>query len=300
MRYGLLDFVWVDRGVSPSARVLDTVRLMAHADALGFERYWVGEHHLPGYASASPEVLISAGLQRTQRIRLGAGAVLLGYRDALRVALDYRTLSALSDRVDLGIGRGRADRQGNHDLLAGRTPSWGDGLMPAEPYREQAIQMAALLREGMPGVTVQPDDAAVPQLWVCGSGHAASLAAEIGAAFCYTLFHPGQKSPDVIQRYRDEFQTRHPKLSPLAAIAIAGSVTEDEEQATHVRAAHRYIAYWPDIVGPAQMASDRLHEFAARYQPDDILWMDIEVDTERRLKAMERLANIMELESITG
>ena len=293
MRFGLLDFVWVDRGVSPSARVLDTVRLMAHADALGFERYWVGEHHLPGYASASPEVLISAGLQRTQRIRLGAGAVLLGYRDALRVALDYRTLSAFSDRVDLGIGRGRADRQSHHDLLAGRIPSWVDGLMPAEPYREQAIQLDAFLREGMPGVTVQPDDAPVPQVWVCGARHAASLAAEIGAAFCYTLFHPGQKSPEVIQSYRDAFQARHPKLSPLAAIAVAGSVTEDDGQAAHVRAAHRYIAYWPDIVAPSNAASDQLQALGETYRPDEIIWMDIEVDTERRLQAMRRLANIL-------
>ena len=237
--------------------------------------------------------MISAGLQRTQRIRLGAGAVLLGYRDALRVALDYRTLSAFSDRVDLGIGRGRADRQSHHDLLAGRIPSWVDGLMPAEPYREQAIQLDAFLREGMPGVTVQPDDAPVPQLWVCGARHAASLAAEIGAAFCYTLFHPGQKSPEVIQSYRDAFQARHPKLSPLAAIAVAGSVTEDDGQAAHVRAAHRYIAYWPDIVAPSNAASDQLQALGETYRPDEIIWMDIEVDTERRLQAMRRLANIL-------
>ncbi len=293
MRYGLLDFLWVHRGASASARVMDTVGLMRQAEALGFDRYWVGEHHLPGYAAASPEVLIAAGLQQTQRIRLGSGAVLLGYRDTLRVALDYRALTAFADRVDLGIGRGRADRQANHDLLSGRLPAWGDGLMPLEPYREQAIQLTKLLGNGLPGVTVLPEDAPRPQLWVCGSGQAASLAAEIGAAFCYTLFHPGQKSPDVIKRYREEFHARHSNRSPLSALAVAGSVTPDEQHARQLREAHRYMAYSPDIVGPISQAADQLNALAKIYAPDDLIWMDIEVRVEHRLVAMDRLAQVI-------
>jgi luciferase family oxidoreductase group 1 len=293
MRYGLLDFLWVDHGLSPSARIQETIRLMMQAEVLGFHRYWVGEHHLLGYASASPDLLIAAGLPQTQRIRLGSGAILLGYRDPLRVALDYRTLSALGDRVDLGIGRGRADREGNHTLLMGRHPEWTEGLLPEPAYRAQATQLAALLHGGVVGVTVQPDDAPVPQLWVCGSRQAATLAAEIGASFCYTLFHMGPKSPDVIARYREAFHAQHPQRTPVAAIAVAGSVTTDATSAAQLRAAHRHIAYWPDIVAPIASAADQLQTLTAAYQPDELIWMDIEVDTHRRLAAMERLARVI-------
>jgi luciferase family oxidoreductase group 1 len=293
MQYGLLDFLWVEDGTSPTVRVADTRRLIMQAETLGFDRYWVGEHHLPGYASASPEVLIAAGLEHTRRIRLGAGALLLGYRDPLRVALDFRTLSALGNRVDLGIGRGRADRQSNHELLVGDRAGWSEGLLATEVYRAQAIQLAELLREHPKTVACLPEDAPNPQLWVCGSQNAAALAAELGAAFCYTLFHPGQKTPDVLQRYREAFRARHPNGSPRGAIAVAGSVTACAADVKPLRAAHRYLAYWPDIVGPAEEASSQLRALQAAHQPDELLWMDIEVSTTRRLDAMVRLAAIL-------
>jgi len=293
MRYGLLDFLWVESGRLPVERVRDTLRLMSRADQLGFDRYWVGEHHVPGYASASPDILIAAGLQHTHHIRLGVGALLLGYRDALRVALDFRTLGALGDRVDLGIGRGRADREANHELLSGHRPPWPDGLLPEEVYRAEAAQLAALLRAEPGPIALLPEGAPSPQLWVCGAVGAAALAAELGAAFCYTLFHPGKKPADLVQRYRDEFHDRHPGGSPRAAIAVAGSVTANETQAAQLRAAHRYLAYWPDIVAPADRALGELHALGALHRPDETIWMDIEVGTEGRLGSMERLAGVL-------
>jgi len=294
MRYGLLDFLWVDQGISPSARVQETMRLMARADLLGFHRYWVGEHHLPGYASASPEALIAAGIQNTQSIRLGSGALLLGYRDLLRVALDFRTLSALGNRVDLGIGRGRADRQGNHLLLSANRPSWAeDGLFPEEAFGTQARQLVTLLCGGAAGVSCLPEDGPQPQLWICGAERSATLAAEVGAAFCYTLFHPGKKSSEVLHRYRTELRARHPGLTPCAAIAVAGSVTSTDQDAEQLRSAHRYLAYWPDIVAPADGAADQLQALCALHRPDEVLWLDIAVSTDRRLFSMERLAKIV-------
>jgi len=60
-----------------------------------------------------------------------------------------------------------------------------------------------------------------------------------------------------------------------------------------LRAAHRHIAYWPDIVAPIASATDQLQTLTATYQPDELIWMDIEVDTHRRLDAMERLARVI-------
>jgi luciferase family oxidoreductase group 1 len=269
--------------------------LMARADSLGFHRYWVGEHHLPGYASASPEALIAAGLQNTRTIRLGSGALLLGYRDLLRVALDFRTLSALGNRADLGVGRGRADREANHLWLSLNRPSWAeDGLFPDEAFRTQTRQLVALLRGDAAGVSCLPEDAPQPQLWICGAERSAMLAAELGAAFCYTLFHPGKKNPDVLHRYRTEFHGRHVGMQPRASIAVAGSVAGSTREAEQVRLAHRFLAYWPDIVAPAEGAADQLHALCALHRPDEVLWLDIAVSTDQRMASMERLASIVQ------
>jgi luciferase family oxidoreductase group 1 len=272
------------------------MKLMACADSLGFHRYWVGEHHLPGYASASPEVLIAAGLQHTRSIRLGSGALLLGYRDMLRVAMDFRTLSALGNRVDLGIGRGRADRHANHLLLVANRPSWGeDGLFPDEAYGAEARQLVTLLGGAAAGVSCMPEDAPQPQLWVCGGERSATLAAELGAAFCYTLFHPGKKSASVLHRYRTEFDALHPGMTPCASIAVAGSVVSSDRDAEQVRKAHRYLAYWPDIVAPADEAADQLQALCALHGPDEVLWLDIAVSTGLRLASMERLSYVVQI-----
>ncbi len=77
------------------------------------------------------------------------------------------------------------------------------------------------------------------------------------------------------------------------ALAVAGSVTPDEQHARQLREAHRYMAYSPDIVGPISQAADQLNALAKIYAPDDLIWMDIEVRVEHRLVAMDRLAQVI-------
>jgi len=85
---------------------LDQVEL---ADRLGFDHVWEVEHHfLEEYShSSAPEVFLAAASQRTSRIRLGHGIVLLPseYNHTARVVERIATLDLLSDgRVDFGTG----------------------------------------------------------------------------------------------------------------------------------------------------------------------------------------------------
>jgi alkanesulfonate monooxygenase SsuD/methylene tetrahydromethanopterin reductase-like flavin-dependent oxidoreductase (luciferase family) len=78
------------------------------AEELGFESFWIAEHHFHEYgAIPAPPVFLAAAAQRTRRIRLGAAVVVLPFHNPLLVAEDYAMVDVLSGgRLNLGAGSG--------------------------------------------------------------------------------------------------------------------------------------------------------------------------------------------------
>jgi len=78
------------------------------AEELGFESFWIAEHHFHEYGGIpSPPVWMAAAAERTRRIRLGAAVVVLPFRHPLHVAEEYAMVDVLSGgRLDLGTGSG--------------------------------------------------------------------------------------------------------------------------------------------------------------------------------------------------
>ncbi|MDF0530579.1 LLM class flavin-dependent oxidoreductase [Tsukamurella sp. 8F] len=102
----VLDLAPVPAGGSAPQALRNAVDLARHAEAWGYRRYWVAEHHFVAVASVSPAVLIGQVLAATSSIRVGSAAVQLGYTTTAAVAESFGTLAALyPDRVDLGLGR---------------------------------------------------------------------------------------------------------------------------------------------------------------------------------------------------
>jgi luciferase family oxidoreductase group 1 len=97
----------VSEGMTPREAVGHTVSLARDAERLGYDRFWVAEHHSDAaLASAAPEVLVAAIAAQTQRIRVGSGGVLLPYYTPFKVAEQFNLLEALfPGRIDLGVGR---------------------------------------------------------------------------------------------------------------------------------------------------------------------------------------------------
>jgi len=107
MRLSVLDQSPVISGHTPREAVHETIRLVKAAEALGYHRYWLAEHHsIAALADPCPEILLSRVAAETTRIRVGTGGVLLPYYSPLKVAEQFRMLEALyPGRIDLGIGR---------------------------------------------------------------------------------------------------------------------------------------------------------------------------------------------------
>src|SRR5258708_36469328 len=103
----ILDLSVVTTGTRPAAALRNSIDLPRHADQLGFERYWLAEHHnLSSVESPAPDIMIGQIAAVTNRIRVGYGGVMLPNHAPLMVAERFKMLEALfPGRIDLGLGR---------------------------------------------------------------------------------------------------------------------------------------------------------------------------------------------------
>src|ERR1700723_800331 len=103
----ILDLSVVTTGTKPAAALRNSIDLAREADALGYVRYWLAEHHtLASVASPAPDLMIGQIAAVTSRIRVGSGGVMLPNHAPLAVAERFKMLEALfPGRIDLGLGR---------------------------------------------------------------------------------------------------------------------------------------------------------------------------------------------------
>ncbi|MFE0176897.1 MsnO8 family LLM class oxidoreductase [Streptomyces sp. NPDC059002] len=125
MKLSVLDTAPVFAGTTGAAALRTSVELAQHAEALGYTRYWIAEHHdNPAAAATAPEVVTAAIASATTTIRVGSGGVMLPNHSTLRVAEAFTTLTALfGSRIDLGVGRALAGSPTLSTTLRGTLPS---------------------------------------------------------------------------------------------------------------------------------------------------------------------------------
>lgn len=172
VRLSLLDRSRTRAGEPDSAAVRHTVERARRAEQLGYHRFWVAEHHaVPGIGSGAPTVLMAAAATATERIRVGAGGVMLPNHQPLVVAEQVGVLAALHPgRIDLGVGRSLGFTAPVRRAL--RT----DGT---DTFREDLDELRAYL-DGSGPVTARPRlDAPVP-LFVLATGKGLAVAGDLG------------------------------------------------------------------------------------------------------------------------
>jgi luciferase family oxidoreductase group 1 len=230
----VLDLSPVPTGSRPSQALHDTLALARSAEAAGYHRYWLAEHHnIPSVVSSTPEVLIAAVAGVTSTIRVGSGGIMLPNHSPLKVAETFRVLAGLHpDRIDLGIGRAPGTDQ--RTALALRRSR---EALTADDFPDQYAEMRAYA-EGFPAghpfapISAQPDDVPLPPVWILGSSaYGGQAAAALGTGFAYAG-HFGSLDPaGVIGSYREMFQPSPEQAEPHAILALAAIVAETEERA---------------------------------------------------------------------
>ncbi|MBU3078591.1 LLM class flavin-dependent oxidoreductase [Sphingomonas quercus] len=214
----ILDLVRVRQG-SDIRAALDAARdLAAHAETLGYTRFWVAEHHnMPGIASAATSVVIGHIAAGTRSIRVGAGGIMLPNHSPLVIAEQFGTLATLfPGRIDLGLGRAPGTDQLTLRALR-RDP------MTAENFPNDVRELQALLgpvREHQRIVAVPGAGTEVP-LWILGSSlFGAQLAAQFGLPYAFASHFAPQALISALQVYRDYFQPSEHLGRPHAMIGV--------------------------------------------------------------------------------
>lgn len=327
MRLSILDYSPVDEGLSPSDALASTIKLAQHAEASGFHRYWVSEHHgMPATVSNSPEILMARIAAATSHIRVGSGGVLLPNYSSLKIAENYQLLEALfPGRVDLGFGRAPGADQRISQAL-------NDEKSEPLPYGQKVADLLGFLtgdhqaQSPYAGMRALPETANRPQPFVLGaSGATAEIAAQSGMGFTFAHFiNPSARGPSAAAAYRSAFKPT--KFSPnpkvVVAVFVAVGETLDEAKAyddafhlwlSHAESAepfdrvptldttqnHRWTPFelaarernrGRVISGTADVVTSQLTKLAVAYETDEVMINLMMPGEEARLNAVDALA----------
>ncbi|MFD5920595.1 LLM class flavin-dependent oxidoreductase [Kitasatospora sp. NPDC058201] len=227
----VLDISSIDSAGRPADTLVDTRRLVAAADELGYARFWVAEHHNSrGIAGSVPAVLLAALGERTTRIRIGAGGVILPNHAPYAVAESFRTLAALfPGRVDLGIGRSGADPVLAHALRRA----------PDEDFPAALEELLGFVGGGFPDGHVYqrlealPEPPQPPRVWLLGASVRSAVDAGrrgLPYAFAHHFFN-SRGTEEALRAYRESFRPSSRAERPHAIVTAYTVCGETAEQA---------------------------------------------------------------------
>jgi luciferase family oxidoreductase group 1 len=236
----VLDLSPVTSATPGSAALRNSLDLAQLADALGYKRYWLAEHHnLASIASSAPEIMIGQVAAATRHIRVGSGGVMLVNHAPLMVAERFKVLEALfPGRIDLGLGRAPGtDPVTSYALRRRQDPREGDEFL--ERFQELILLERNGFPEGHPfrNVHAVPADVALPPIWLLGSsGYSAELAAAAGMGFAFAHHFAEHAAQSAMLTYRDHFQPSATLQAPYAILATAAIAADSGEEAERIAA----------------------------------------------------------------
>ncbi|GAA4671929.1 MsnO8 family LLM class oxidoreductase [Nocardioides nanhaiensis] len=224
MRLSLLDRSRTRAGWSDAAAVTATVERAVEAEAQGYHRFWVAEHHaVPGIASSAPPVLLAAVGARTSRLRIGSGGVMLPLHQPLVVAEQFLLLEALHPgRVDLGLGRS-----------LGFTPPVRRALRREEAAAtgfEADLQELRGLLTGDGEVTARPATRGDVPMHVLAVRHGVAIAARLGLPV--VVGGTDLLSDEVLASLREYRRSFRPWRGSAPSVTVSLDVTVAEDDAT--------------------------------------------------------------------
>lgn len=240
MKLSVIDQSPVPAGFTPADALHNTIELARLADRLGYERYWIAEHHaIDALASPAPEILIARVAAETTAIRVGSGGVMLPHYSPFKVAEVFRTLHALyPDRIDLGIGRA----PGGTPLDSYALRRQRNEYPPPDDFAQQLIELLAFLNHSFPPnhpfsrIRISPEMPGCPKVWMLGSSMwSASAAAQVGLPYAFAHFIDQQPTRAAIEHYRAHFKpgdgvTGLPAPHAIVALGVICAETDAEAQ----------------------------------------------------------------------
>lgn len=216
-----------------------TIELAQIAEELGYQRFWVSEHHDSANVSgSSPEVLISYLLAKTKKITIGSGGVMLQHYSPYKVAENFNVLSTLAPgRVELGIGRAPGGLPRSTRALQGENGSSALSLTDKITETRNYIYNRIADDHALAGIQVSPNPAQPADLFVLGaSTNSAEVAAKLGLPYVFSQFINGDEEVALtaVKAYREQFVPSIEYPKPHVILALSVIVAETEEEASQL------------------------------------------------------------------
>ncbi|MBA2504425.1 MAG: LLM class flavin-dependent oxidoreductase [Thermoleophilaceae bacterium] len=332
MRLSVLDQSPVSEGSSGGEALRNTIELARLADSLGYERYWVAEHHGgPMLAGPSPEVLIGPIASATERIRVGSGGVMLPHYSPFKVAESFSVLCGLfPDRIDLAVGR-----------AAGTDPITTLALQrdrrqtAPDDFPQQLSELIAHLEDRLPAdhpfkrLARLPGGAGRPELWLLGSSPQSAIwAAELGLHYSFADFiNPQGKG--IADIYRQQFEDTEKNIQARVMVCVWALCADTDKEAVRlatssqmamrllrqgqlipippVKKAVEFLARSGKdpapagrgrrmILGSPETVREGIEAAASDYGADEVMVVGITHDHAARMRSYELIAQALQLD----
>src|SRR5688572_8174319 len=234
--FSILDLSPIVEGADAAQALRNTIDLARHAEALGYRRYWLAEHHnIPAVASAATAVVIGAVAANTSSIRVGAGGIMLPNHAPLVIAEQFGTLECLfPGRIDLALGRAPGSDQITARALR-RQPA------DADAFPQELLELITYFH-APPGQHVRAIPGAglnIP-IWILGSSlYGAQLAAELGLPYAFASHFAPALMMDAISMYRQRFRASEFLAQPHMMLGANVVIADTDAEAKRLFTSHQ-------------------------------------------------------------
>lgn len=233
-KYSVLDLAPITQGSTPTQALQNSLSLAQHAESLGYERFWIAEHHnSQGIASAATSVVIAYVAGGTSTIRVGAGGIMLPNHSPLVIAEQFGTLASLyPGRIDLGLGRAPGTDQVTAHAL--RRNLNGN----VEDFPRDVLELQHYLKEPQPGqqIVATPGAGTNVPIWILGSSlFGAQLAAMLGLPFAFASHFAPEQMEAAIDIYRDNFKPSEQLSESYLMLGFNICAAETDDEARYLR-----------------------------------------------------------------
>lgn len=227
--YSVLDLAGVIQGKTPADTFVNSMDLAQHAEALGYTRFWLAEHHnMISVASSATSVLIGHIAGGTKTIRVGSGGIMLPNHSPLIIAEQFGTLASLyPHRIDLGLGRAPGTDQVTAMAIRGTR------FNAANDFPEDVQQLQDYFSEDNMNSQVRaiPGEGLDVPIWILGSStDSARLAAAKGLPYAFASHFAPAQFLTAINIYRQNFKPSATLKAPyvISCINVIAADTDAE------------------------------------------------------------------------
>ncbi|WP_321325553.1 LLM class flavin-dependent oxidoreductase [uncultured Parasphingorhabdus sp.] len=232
LKFSILDLSPVPQGSDVQTALDRSLALARHAEALGYERFWMAEHHgMEGIASAATAVALSHIGHGTKTIRIGAGGIMLPNHAPMVIAEQFGTLEALfPGRVDLGLGRAPGSDQRTAQALRRNLNS------DANEFPRDVLELQAFLAgDDRLGIQATPGQGSHIPLYILGSSlFGAQLAAALGLPYAFASHFAPQMLDEALTIYRRDFKPSEQLAKPYVLCGFNIFAADSDAEAEYL------------------------------------------------------------------